>query len=99
MTVENRDDLRAIKAQYEVPATLGACHTAVVEEYVIEGHVPADEIKRVLRERPRIRGLAVPGMPTGSPGMEGSGKSTEPYRVFMFDKGRTVGVFRTRSGG
>ncbi|HSE67405.1 MAG TPA: DUF411 domain-containing protein [Gemmatimonadales bacterium] len=98
MTVENRDDLRAIKAQYEVPADLGACHTAVIEEYVIEGHVPANEIRRALRERPRIRGLAVPGMPAGSPGMEVPGRPAEPYRIFMFDKGRTVGVFGTGSG-
>ena len=99
MTVENRADLRPIKAQYQVPTDLEACHTAVIGGYVIEGHVPADVISRLLRERPKVLGLAVPGMPAGSPGMEAPGSPAEPYRVFMFDKGRTVGVFATRSGG
>jgi hypothetical protein len=58
-----------------------------------------DVISRLLRERPKILGLAMPGMPAGSPGMEAPGSPSEPYRVFMFDKGRTVGVFVTRSGG
>lgn len=56
-------------------------------------------ISRLLRERPKILGLAVPGMPAGSPGMGAPGSPSEPYRVFMFDKGRTAGVFATRSGG
>ena len=99
MAVENRADLRPIKTQYYVPADLEACHTAVVEGHVIEGHVPADVISRLLRERPKVLGLAVPGMPAGSPGMEAPGSRDELYRVFMFDKGRTVGVLATRSGG
>lgn len=99
MTVENQADVRPIKTQYQVPTDLEACHTAVIEGYVIEGHVPADVIRRLLRERPKILGLAVPGMPAGSPGMEAPGSPAEPFRVFMFDRGRTVGVFATRSGG
>ena len=99
MTVENRADLRPIKTRYQVPTDLEACHTAVIEGYVIEGHVPADVISRLLRERPKILGLAVPGMPSGSPGMEAASTPAEPYRVFMFEKGRMVGVFATRSGG
>lgn len=99
MAVENRAELRPIKTQYHVPTDLEACHTAVIEGYVIEGHVPADVIRRLLRERPKILGLAVPGMPAGSPGMEAPGSSAEPYRVFMFDRDRTMGVFATRSGG
>jgi hypothetical protein len=99
VAVENRADLRPIKTQYHVPGDLEACHTAVIEGYVIEGHVPADVISRLLRERPKILGLAVPGMPAGSPGMEAPRSPAEPYRVFMFDRGRTVGVFATRSGG
>ena len=99
MTVENRADLRSIKAQYQVPAELASCHTALIEGYVIEGHVAADLIRRLLRERPKIAGLAVPGMPAGSPGMEAGGSRPEPYRVFMFDRGRTLGVFVARSGG
>lgn len=99
MTVENRADLRPIKTQYQVPTDLEACHTAVIGGYVIEGHVPADVIGRLLRERPKIVGLAVPGMPAGSPGMEAPGSPGEAYRVFMFDRGRTVGVFAARVGG
>jgi hypothetical protein len=99
VTVENRADIRPIKAQYRVPADLETCHTAVIEGYVIEGHVPPDVISRLLRKRPKILGLAVPGVPAGSPGMEVPSASAEPYRVFMFDKGRMLGVFATRSGG
>jgi hypothetical protein len=98
VAVENRADLRPIKTQYQVPADLQSCHTALVDRYVLEGHVPADVLSRLLRERPKILGLAVPGMPAGSPGMEAPGSSAQPYRVFMFDRGRTVGVFATRSG-
>jgi hypothetical protein len=99
VAVENRADLRPIKTRYQVPAHLEACHTAEIEGYVIEGHVPADVISRLRRERPKILGLAVPGMPAGSPGMEAPGSPSEPYRILMFDRGRTVGVFATRSGG
>lgn len=76
--VANPDPYRA---QSGIPIALGACHTAVVEGYAIEGHVPAREIKRLLAERPRARGIAVPGMPAGSPGMEG-GRSV-PYDVLL----------------
>lgn len=68
--------------RHGVPETLGSCHTALVDGYVIEGHVPAREIKRLLAERPKARGLAVPGMPMGSPGME-SGSRREPYDVML----------------
>ena len=64
-----------------VPRGLGACHTATVDGYVIEGHVPAEDIKRLLAERPQARGLTVPGMPEGSPGMEGP--RSEPYEVLL----------------
>jgi hypothetical protein len=78
-----------VKSKYGVPQRLYSCHTAVIDGYVIEGHVPADLIKRILKERPAIVGLAVPGMPVGSPGMEGT--NPEPYEVFTFDKqGRTT---------
>jgi len=79
----------ALKEKYGVPEKLYSCHTAVVDGYVVEGHVPADLIKRLLKEKPAIVGLAVPGMPVGSPGMEGP--KPEPYEVFTFDKqGRTT---------
>ena len=73
-----------------MPPPLQSCHTAVVDGYIIEGHVPADVIDRFLRERPPMVGLAVPGMPIGSPGMETPGQAPERYQIIAFDqKGRT----------
>jgi hypothetical protein len=74
-------DPDAYRARFGVPNSLGSCHTAVIEGYAIEGHVPAREIKRLLAERPKARGLAVPGMPGGSPGMEDS--RSVPYDVLL----------------
>ncbi len=73
---------------------LGSCHTATVDGYVVEGHVPADLVHRMLRERPAIAGLAVPGMPMGSPGMEGPTK--EAYRVYAFERSGNVSVYAER---
>ena len=73
-----------MKSEAGIPRKLASCHTAVVGDYVIEGHVPADDIKRLLKEQPAASGLAVPGMPMGSPGMEGSRK--DAYNVMMFTK-------------
>jgi len=67
-----------------VPGRLQSCHTAIVDGYIIEGHVPAADIRRLLAERPTISGLAVPGMPIGSPGMEIEGAPTQPYDVIAF---------------
>ena len=80
--VESHDDLAPIKARARVPADLEACHTTFVGDYAIEGHVPAAAIRRLLAERPAAWGLAVPGMPAGSPGMEGG--TPEAYSVFLF---------------
>jgi hypothetical protein len=82
------------KKKLGVPDRLRSCHTAVVEGYVIEGHVPADLIHKVLKEKPPIVGLAVPGMPVGSPGMEGT--KPEPYEVFTFDKHGKTTVYAKR---
>lgn len=82
----NTDDLSPIKAQNQVPLSFQACHTAIVDGYVIEGHVPAAEINRLLRERPDVIGIAVPGMPPGSPGMDVAGFETDPFDVISFDK-------------
>ena len=80
-----------VKAKLGVPAELAACHTAEVQGYVIEGHVPAAAIRRLLAEKPQARGLAVPGMPVGSPGMEIDGTPPETYDVVLFgDFGRRV---------
>lgn len=81
--VEDRDDLRPVKAELGVPSDLAACHTAVVDGYVVEGHVPAADVRRLLEERPDVAGVAVPGMPVGSPGMEGPRE--ERYSVVAFD--------------
>ena len=82
-------DLAQVKRQNGVSPQLGSCHTARVGDYVIEGHVPAQDIKRLLAQKPAVAGLAVPGMPAGSPGMEGPRK--DPYNVYTFDKnGRTM---------
>jgi hypothetical protein len=87
-TVVETNDMAAIKAERGVPAELLSCHTAVVAGYTIEGHVPADAILRLLAEKPAARGLAVPGMPIGSPGMEGG--TPEAYDVVMFGAGATT---------
>lgn len=82
VTVHELDDVDPVKDRLGVPGPLRSCHTAVVDGYVLEGHVPADSVARLLRERPSGKGLAVPGMPQGSPGMETGVK--EPYAVVLF---------------
>ncbi len=77
-------DLAPLKARLGVPVSLISCHTAEVGGYVVEGHVPADAIKRLLVERPQAKGLAVAGMPVGSPGMELPGTPPETYEVVLF---------------
>ena len=83
-----------LKRKYGVPEKLSACHTALIEGYVIEGHVPADLIYKLLKEKPQVVGLAVPGMPVGSPGMEGG--KPEPYEVLTFDKNGNTIVYAKR---
>ena len=86
----NREDLAELKAKYRVPRGVQSCHTALVNGYAVEGHVPAADIQRLLKERPSIVGLAVAGMPIGSPGMEVKGRQPQPFDVVAFDKeGRT----------
>ena len=87
-------ELLEVKARHKVPSRLFSCHTALVEGYVIEGHVPADLIRRLLKEKPAVLGLGVPGMPVGSPGMEGP--NPQHYEIFSFDaQGRTA-IYATR---
>jgi hypothetical protein len=83
--------LMALKDKHSVPQRLRSCHTGVIEHYVIEGHVPGDVIARLLKERPDVLGLAVPGMPIGSPGMEGP--NPKPYDVLSFDKDGRIQVY------
>jgi hypothetical protein len=92
----NLDDLAALKDKRGVPKAARSCHTAVVEGFVIEGHVPASEVARLLKTRPSgVVGLAVPGMPIGSPGMEGA--NARPYDVLAFDKQGKTSVFSTQN--
>jgi hypothetical protein len=92
---ENLSDLAPVKAKHGVPKQLESCHTAVASGYVIEGHVPADTIKRLLKERPAVAGLAVPGMPAGSAGMETAGQAPQRYQVISFEKNGRTAVFET----
>jgi hypothetical protein len=96
VTSHNVDDIAALKAKHGVPSGAASCHTSLVGDYVVEGHVPADAIKRLLRERPKVRGLAVPGMPMGSPGMEVPSGQKDPYAIVSFDAEGRQTVFERR---
>lgn len=87
-------DLSALKRHYGVTSEIASCHTGFVGGYVIEGHVPADVIAQLLKEKPHIKGIAVPGMPMGSPGMEGPRK--DPYDVVAFDSTGAKSVYASR---
>jgi hypothetical protein len=87
----------AARARLGIPAKLGSCHTASIEGYALEGHVPAKDIKRLLREKPKGLGLAVPGMPVGSPGMDGAvykGRK-DPYDVLLVLQDGSTHVYQT----
>ena len=89
------NDLSAVKGRNGVPYQLASCHTAEVEGYAVEGHVPADVIMRLLKEKPAVAGIGVPGMPIGSPGME-YGDQKEPYKVWSFDADGELKVYAQR---
>jgi hypothetical protein len=90
------EDMTAIKEQYGLPANLASCHTTIADGYVIEGHIPAEDVQRLLTEQPNLAGIAVPGMPIGSPGME-AGDYVEPYTVFSFTEDGTIAAFAEHS--
>jgi len=90
--VKSRFNVKPVKNQVGLPASLAACHTAVVGNCVIEGHVPGQDVKQLLREKPEVRGLAVPGMPVGSPGME-RGDRVDPYKVLAFTPSGDTTIF------
>ena len=94
VSVENTSAMAAIKRRYGVGDDLASCHTALVGGYVIEGHVPADLIRKMLKEKPKVKGLAVPGMVVGSPGMEGSPK--QAYDVVTFDAAGKTTIYARR---
>jgi len=91
VTVNAVNNMNVIKEKYGTPWQLESCHTALIDGYVIEGHVPLREIKRLLAERPEAIGLAVPGMPAGSPGMEG--RYSDPYKVILFEANGSTAVY------
>jgi hypothetical protein len=91
--VRNLEDLGPIKERVGVPYGLGSCHTAEVGGYFIEGHVPANEVQRLLTEKPKAKGLVVPGMPAGSPGMEQEDGRTEPYQVLLVHEDGSTSVY------
>jgi len=86
------NDVQAIKDKYGVPENMASCHTALVNGYVVEGHVPAVDIKKLLKLKPAVIGISVPGMPSGTPGMEMGGRK-DPYKVVSFDKEKKYQVF------
>lgn len=95
VTIENRSDMAAVKTRYGVPGQLASCHTAMIGGYAIEGHVPMRHVARLLHDKPRdIRGIAVPGMPRGSPGMEMSDGSADAFEVMAFGSDSKVSEFR-----
>ena len=92
VAVKEVDDTSVVRKRLGLPEEFGACHTATMAGYVLEGHVPADEVKRLLAARPAAIGLAVPGMPVGSPGME-VGNRVDPYDVLLVDRAGRASVF------
>ena len=89
------EDLTAVKRDAGVPDALQSCHTALVGAYVVEGHVPADLVTKMLNEKPKITGIAVPGMPLGSPGME-QGQVRHPYDVIAFERSGKTSIYAKR---
>src|SRR5262245_50160588 len=94
--VQDVEDMAAVKAKLGVSTEISSCHTAQIDGYVIEGHVPAASVLRLLKERPKVTGLAVPGMPMGSPGMEVPSGQKDPYSVLAFEKGGKTTVFEKK---
>ena len=92
--VHNVKSTAIVKQKFGIDKNLHSCHTAIVGDYLVEGHVPADLVQRMLNEKPKIKGLAVPGMPQGSPGMETGVK--EPYEVLTFSEDKKTSVYARR---
>ena len=97
--ITNRPDMISVKQHHGVPTDLSSCHTSLVAGYVIEGHVPVEDVERLLRERPKdIKGIAVAGMPTGSPGMETPDRTKEPFDVIAFGANGQTRLYRSVTG-
>ncbi len=95
VTVEDVQDIAVVKEEHNIPQRAWSCHTALVDGYVVEGHVPIEDIERLLSERPDVAGIAVPGMPVGSPGMEVPGAELQPFDVVTFDVAGNTEVYST----
>ena len=93
VTVRDEPDMDALKDRLGIPLKMRSCHTAQVDGYLIEGHVPAEDIRRLLKDRPRVAGLAVPEMPRSAPGMAVPGSPAEPYEVLAFERDGTSKPF------
>lgn len=91
------NDVQAIKDKYGVPQNMASCHTAIINGYVVEGHVPAADIRKLLKLKPAVIGISVPGMPVGTPGMEMGGRK-DAYKVISFDKNENYQVFSSYKG-
>lgn len=93
---QNVSDTGAYRKRFGIPDELGSCHTGLVQGYALEGHVPAAEIRRLLAEKPEAKGLAVPSMPLGSPGMEG--RHRDPYHVLLVKADGSYSIYKHYSG-
>jgi hypothetical protein len=91
--VIDQPNMTAVKNELGLPRDMASCHTARIAGYLVEGHVPAEDIQRLLDERPAVAGLAVPGMPVGSPGMEVEGRAADPYEVLAFERDGSTSVW------
>lgn len=92
--VHETPDTSAVRKRHGIPDEFGSCHTGVVAGYALEGHVPAEDVKRLLARKPVAAGLSVPGMPVGSPGME-MGSRKDPFQVLLIDKAGRSSAFAT----
>ena len=91
--VHDREEMDQVKDWLGVPQSVRSCHTAQIDKYLIEGHVPAEDVRRLLKERPKVAGLAIPGMPQSAPGMDAPGKPHQPYEVVAFQSSGTTQSF------
>lgn len=90
------DDIDAVKRERGVPSAAASCHTGIVNGYIVEGHVPADAVLKMLATKPDIKGIAVPGMPVGSPGMEVPGGQKQAYAIVSIDKAGKTAIYERR---
>ncbi|MEQ1621424.1 MAG: DUF411 domain-containing protein [Methylococcales bacterium] len=95
--IRSNNEVQELKDKYGITAEISSCHTAIVDGYAIEGHVPADDIKALLKTKPKVTGISVPGMPIGTPGME-MGSDKETFDVLSFERGKPEQVFKSYKG-